>query len=60
MIHGCKAEFISDKRENFFLVAYEDGYGGVVAPIYDPLLIAKGDMTQYYLSDGTSVLDILS
>jgi hypothetical protein len=60
MIHGCKAEFISDKRENFFLVAYEDGYGGVVAPIYDPSLIAKGDMTQYYLSDGTSVLDILS
>ena len=57
-IFGCRAEFVDADRENIFLFALEGGNGGVVAPVFDSSLVSEGDMTEFYLYDGTDVMDI--
>jgi hypothetical protein len=56
-IFGCRAEFVDGGKENIFLSAEEGGKGGIVAPVFDPSLVSDKDMTEYYLYEGTSVLD---
>ena len=56
---GCRAEFFDGNCENIFLDAIEDGSGGVVAPSFDASLVSDNDMTEYYLEDETSILDML-
>ena len=56
---GCRAEFVDGNCENIFLDAIEDGSGGVVAPSFDVSLVSDNDMTEYYLEDETSILDML-
>ena len=57
-IFGCRAEFVDGDRENFFFTGYEEGKGGIVAPVFDPSLVSEEDLTKKYLYDDTSILDI--